>query len=277
MDGFACLVRDIPGAEGPCTTWDGRIFMVAPKQGLVLQVLADGTTTPVANTGGIPAGLQLDRDGTLLVADMKLGILRVSPTGEVEKVVTEFEGAPIRGCNDLAFDSVGNLYFTAPAGSSLAARVGELFCFTNTGTLHRLDHGFAFCNGIAVSEQDGWLYVAETWTKRIYCYKIDEPGRISHKRIFATLPGGHTGGPDGIDFDSAGNLLCTNWGGGTLEVVSPDGRIRRRVELPFDKPSNVHFAGPDSTHLLITEHSTPGLWSMDFGTSGQCQYGWRTL
>lgn len=94
--------------------------MVAPNDGRVLEVIRDGTVLELANTGGIPAGLQLDRDGSLLVADMKLGILRVTMDGVVEDFVREFEGNPIRGCNDLAFDTAGDLYFTAPAGSSLA-------------------------------------------------------------------------------------------------------------------------------------------------------------
>jgi sugar lactone lactonase YvrE len=49
---------------------------------------------------------------------MERGILRVCGHGSVVAEVAEFEGKPIRGCNDLAFDSEGDLYFTAPAGSN---------------------------------------------------------------------------------------------------------------------------------------------------------------
>ena len=267
-------MRDIPGSEGPCTTADGRIFMVAPNEGRVLEVMRDGTVLEIANTGGIPAGLQLDRDGSLLVADMKLGILRVTMDGTVHDVVQEFEGKPIRGCNDLAFDSAGNLYFTAPAGSSIDNRVGELFCRLVDGNVIRMDGGFAFSNGLAVSSDDKRLIVAETWTKRLFAYEIVQPGVKTHKWIFATLSGDHFGGPDGIDFEADGNLIATNWGGGCLEVFDADGRMLQQITLPFSKPANVHFAGPNSTSLLVTEHDTNGLWELDYGSTGQAQYGW---
>jgi gluconolactonase len=275
--GITCLLRDVPGSEGPCVTPDGRIFMVGPNEGRVVEVFKDGTSRDLANTGGIPAGLQLDRDGSLLVADMKLGILRVTMDGLVHEVVREFNGRPIRGCNDLYFDSGGNLYFTAPAGSSFEDRCGELFCRLASGEVRLLDEGFAFSNGLAVSADDRILVVAETWTKQLHAYELPEPGVAAGKRLFATLSGDHFGGPDGIDFDVAGNLISTNWGAGALEVFGPDGSLRRRIELPFQKPSNIHFDGPGSRNLLVTEHDTNGLWRFDYAAPGQKQYGWKTI
>jgi gluconolactonase len=271
---FTDLILGIPGAEGPCTTLDGRIFMVAPGKGQVLEITSTGQARELANTGGIPAGLQLDRDGSLLVADMKHGILRVSMDGEIHDVVRTFAGAPIRGCNDLAFDSSGNLYFTAPAGSNAANPVGEIFCRLANGTVHKLDGGFAFCNGIAVSADDRTLIVAETFAKRLVAYDLPQPGMPTNKRVFAMLSGDHPIGPDGIDFDAAGNLISTNWGGGVLEVFAPHGSLVREIPLPFGKPSNVHFKGPDSTLLLVTEHDQNGLWQFDYANLGQRQYGW---
>ena len=32
------------------------------------------------------------------------------------------------------------------------------------------------------------------------------------------LAGDHEGGPDGMDFDSMGNLLVANWGSGYIDV-----------------------------------------------------------
>ena len=269
-----CLASGITGAEGPCTTIDGRIFMVGPDQGRVVEVMENGGFLDLANTGGIPAGLQLDRDGSLLVADMKLGILRVTMDGALHDVVREFSGAPVRGCNDLYLDSCGNLYFTAPAGSSQDHPVGELFCRLTDGSVVKLDDGFAFCNGLAVSAEDDILIVAETWTKRLIAYDLPAAGVVANKRVFATLSGDHWGGPDGIDFDADGNLIATNWGGGVLEVFAPDRHLVRIIPLPFNKPSNVHFRSPGSTKLLVTEHDSHGLWSLDYSHPGQPQYAW---
>lgn len=269
------LAACIAGAEGPCVSRDGRIFMVSPNEGRIIEVLGQERTRDLANTGGVPAGLQLDRNGSFWVADMKLGILRVTMDGMVRDGVREFEGKPIRGCNDLAFDSLGNLYFSAPAGSSLDNPCGEMFCRMANGDVRRLDGGFAFCNGTAVSADDRLLLVAETFTKRLWAYDLVEPGTVGAKRLWSTLTGKHRGGPDGMDFDASGCLVVANWGGGVLEVFRPDGTPSRHLRMPFAKPSNVHFEGPGSRNLLITEHDTHGLWRLDYGAPGQTQYGWQ--
>ena len=106
--------------------------------------------------------------------------------------------------------------------------------------------------------------------------KVDlpEPGNAANKRVWGKLPGDHAGGPDGIDFDCEGNLLAANWGGGAIEVFDPTGKPVDRIETPFKKPSNVHFNGPGSKELFITEHDENGLWRTTWHHAGQTQYGW---
>lgn len=269
---FIPIARDIPGAEGPCFDKEGRFFMVCPRHGQILQVFEDGTKREHANTGGVPAGLQCDRENRLWVADMKLGLLCVAPDGTVTHVVKEYDGAPMRGCNDCAFDSRGNLYITAPAGSGEGKPEGEIYCRLKDGTMIRLDGGFQFCNGIAVSGDDRLLIVAETFTKTLWAYDIESPGRVANRRPWVVLPGDHRGGPDGLDFDAAGYLLATNWGSGHIEVIAPDGTLAERIPLPFLKPSNVHFGGPDGQWVYVTEHDTNGLWKFHWKRPGQPQY-----
>ena len=90
---FIRIAEDLPGAEGPVFDTKDNFFMVVPDRGQIVRVTEDGVVTELANTGGIPAGLQCDRDDSLWVADMKLGILKVSPDGQIEHVVAEYEGA----------------------------------------------------------------------------------------------------------------------------------------------------------------------------------------
>lgn len=270
---FDKIATGVPGSEGPVFDRAGTFYCVAPDQGQVLKLQADGTLREIANTGGIPAGLQADAQGRLWLSDMKLGVLRIDPTdGSIHDVVRQFEGMPIRGCNDLAFDSRGNLYFTAPAGSNLETRVGEVFCRSLDGTVTRLDGGFAFCNGISVSVDDRTLIVAETWPKNLWAYDILAPGRVSNRRLFATLSGRHVGGPDGVDFDVEGNLLATNWGGSCIEVFDRHGQLADRIALPFDKPSNLHFGGSDGRDLWITEHTHMGVWKTRWRYAGLTRF-----
>jgi sugar lactone lactonase YvrE len=254
------IASNVPGSEGPCYDRTGRWFCVAPDNGSILQILPDGTTREHANTGGIPAGLQCDTQNFLWCADMKLGILRISPEGKVEHVVKEYQGKPIRGCNDCALDARGNLYFTAPAGSGPEKPEGEVFVRKADGSVHRIDGGFKFCNGLAVNAAEDRLVVAETYTKKLWAYDLSPAADASGKRPFALMPGDQHGGPDGIDYDAEGNLLATHWGSSRLELYAPDGKLLRNVELPFEKPSNVHFGGPDGRTLVITEHTHNGVW-----------------
>jgi gluconolactonase len=269
---FTFIAKGLDGAEGPVFDTQGRFYMVVPWEGRVVRVTDDGTITDFANTGGIPAGLQCDKDDNLWLADMKLGILRISPAGAIEPVVSTFDGRPIRGCNDCSFDSQGNLYFTAPAGSDAQTPVGEVFCRKADGEVVRLDSGYRFCNGIAVTADDRGLIVAETRVQALWWFDVLAPGVVANRRLWAKLPGGPEGGPDGIDFDEAGNLLSTNIRNGALEVYAPDGTWLESIETPFASPSNLHFGGDDGRWVYVTEHTNNALWKFHWVRRGQAQY-----
>lgn len=259
-DQFTMVAEGIPGSEGPVLDTAGRLFCVAPRDGQILRIESDGRKVPLADTGGTPAGLQVTADDRIWVADMKRGVLRVDPAGRLEHTISEYRGEPIRGCNDCAFDSHGNLYITAPAGSSVDEPVGELFCRLTDGTVRRLDGGYAFCNGLAVSADGATLIVAETPTKTLWAYDILSPGRVSERWVFGRLRGEHRGGPDGMDYDAEGYLLVTNHGGSAIEVFDIAGERAETIELPFAHPSNVHFGGEDGRDLYITEHTNNAIW-----------------
>ncbi len=266
------IAKGIPGAEGPVLNTKREFYMVAPNDSVLVHVTADGTVTEFANTGGIPAGLQCDPDDRIWCADMGRGLLSVSSDGVVRDEIVEFNGAPMRGCNDCAFDTQGNLYVTAPGGSSADAPVGEVYCRLANSEAVMLDDGYQFCNGIAVRGDNALLIVAETMTKSLWAYDIVEPGVGANKRLWAKLPEGGLG-PDGMDFDTAGNLLVAHWGGSSIDVLGPDGSLVERIETPFEKPSNVHFGGPENRSVYITEHDSDGLWLLeDWKHPGQPQY-----
>lgn len=273
---IACrvLAEGVPGAEGPLTDKIGRLWFVAPSLGEIRFLEENGSQSVLANTGGVPAGLHRNASGEIWIADMRRGILRLDNDLSIRPEVVEFDGKPIRGCNDLCFDHAGNLYFTAPAGSSAVKPVGEVFCRLASGEVRRMADGFAFCNGISVSDDGSRVFVAETFTRSIHLFELDAPGVVGRRSRFADLPGSHPTGPDGMDFDAAGNLISTNYGEGTLDVFAADGSLVRRIYLPFKKVSNLHFRAPGSAELIVTEQETNTLRSLDYGAAGQSQPGW---
>lgn len=264
------LAEGIQGAEGPVFDRDGRLFMVCPPRGQVLEILADGEPRVVIEYDGIPAGLQVDRTNHIWIADMKRGICRTTRQGARTDVVSTFEDQPIRGCNDCYFDSKGNLYFSAPAGSGRDQPVGEVYCRLTDGTVLRLDDGYRFSNGLAVSADDATLIVAETFACALWAYTIESPGKVGEKRLFAKLP--DDPGPDGMDFDDAGNLLVAHWGASTIDVFDRNGQLIERVAMPAANVTNVHFGGRNRT-TVFTTMGTPGeVWHFEWDRPGQAQY-----
>jgi gluconolactonase len=269
---FKQIYRGVEGSEGPCFDRRGRFFCVASDTGSVMvQSLAGKAMKVHVVTDGIPGGLQLSEDGMIWIADMKRGILATNPdeASSLIEVVTTFDGAPIRGCNDLCFDPAGNCYFTAPAGS-WEEPIGEVYSRAANGQVRRLDSGYQFSNGIAVSPDGRWLIVAETRPKKLWSFALDvQGGVVGKKRLWGTLTGNHLGGPDGIDFSPDGSLLlAVNWGGGCIEAFAADsGRPVAIIETPFERPSNLHFS-PDGKSVWITEHTHMSVWRTDWPMPG---------
>lgn len=254
------VVNGLEGAEGPIYDHTGRWFVVS-SAGAVVQVdPRTGAAREHCRTEGIPAGLQVDAENHLWLIDAELGVLRIDPDGEATAICTSQYGMPLRGCNDGALDDRGNLYFTVPNGSDARSRHGRVCCRLVNGELITVAEGFAFCNGLAVSADGGTLVVAETWTKQLTAFDIVEPGVLRRRRRFASLPGEHECGPDGIDFDAEGRLISTNYGNAELDVFDASGRLLERIDLPFGQVSNLHLGGPDGRDLLVTEHESPGVW-----------------
>ncbi|GFR81472.1 diisopropyl-fluorophosphatase [Elysia marginata] len=296
---FSKVVDNIKGAEGPVFDTKGNFFMVAPEvekdgkpAGQIVKVDLSSKQVEVIcepnidGNGGIPAGCQVDKEGNLYVADMRLGILYVKPDGTFTQIAEKDAGGrTMQGCNDCALDYDGNLWFTAPAGEiapspylrSFEEPFGSIYCLTSDGVVVHLESNYRFSNGLAVKHsKEGRpekLIVAETPTRTLWSYDIEGPGKISKKTQWAKLPDpGCEGGPDGMDFDENGNLLVAHWGSSFIEVFGPEGRNPiKRIQCPFDKPSNLHFK-PSSNIVLVTEHTYHGLWRFEWECKGMPQF-----
>ncbi|XP_013398179.1 diisopropyl-fluorophosphatase-like [Lingula anatina] len=299
---FTKIAEGILGSEGPVFDRNGTFFMVEPEKedenkqyaGCVHLVDLDTShvtqicAPKVGSDGGIPAGLQCDKENNLWVADMRLGILRVNTKdGTFQQIARkDKDGALLQGCNDCAFDYDGNLWVTAPAGEIAPAPFtrsdklteepfGSVYCMTASEEVIKVDTGYYFSNGIAVQHTDDGrpkkLIVAETFTRKLWSYDIKGPGQVENKQLWGTLPG-EQGGPDGMDFDEVGNLIVANHGNGHLEVFGPlGGHPIYRIKCPFSMPSNVHFK-PNSCLVFVTEHTYHGLWKFEWKYKGKAQY-----
>ena len=249
--------------EGPAFDRNGNLFVVDVDTGDISKISPEGQVKIFINTGGAPNGAKFHANGDLYVADRKKGIIAISSDGKIRVIVDHYEGKKFYGPNDLIFDSKGNLYFTDPHGSSAENPFGCVYRLSSSGELTCLASGLAFPNGLVLSKDEKFLFVANTRKNRILRYVLDPPVR---SYIFSQLSGGW--GPDGLAFDVAGNLYVAHYGGGDVIILNPKGEIVERVPVGGGHPTNVAFGGPDRKTLYVTEVETGSVYCFNTDHAG---------
>jgi len=253
--------------EGP--TWDrkGGVFVVNVYNNRLerFQLNEKGHLERrelYAELPGKGNGTTLHADGTLYVADYeRKAILRVPAPNRVEVVVERYDGQPLRGPNDLCFDTFGNLFFTDPR-DSWDEPIGTVYRLSKEGKLERFGKNLHFPNGIAIDPEGRHVYVAETRRNRILRWALREGQVVSREpELFADLPPSAVG-PDGMRFDRAGNLWVAHYGRG-VSKLDKQGKEIALYTLPGKGITNLEFGGNDGRWLFVTETQTNALYRAD--------------
>jgi sugar lactone lactonase YvrE len=168
---------------------DGKLY-AAVASGNVLRMNPDGSGQEVyARTGGRVLGFDFDAAGNLIAADAVKGLLSIGTDGKVTVLADRVDGDPIRYADAVVVASTGKIYFSdasgrfAPAqwGGTYEAAVLDIIEQAATGRILEYDpatratrivaRGLSFANGVALSRDEQWLFVAETGRYRVW--KID--------------------------------------------------------------------------------------------------------
>ena len=254
--------------EGPAFDRNGNLFVVNVENGDISKISPEGQVKTVVNTGGVPNGAKFHANGDLYVADRTKGIIAISPEGNLRVMVDNYQGKKFNGPNDLFFDSIGNLYFTDPHGSSAENPIGCVFRLSADRQIILLASGLPYPNGLILSKDGKDLFVAITRKNRILRYLLDPPIRST---IFSQLNGGW--GPDGMAFDVAGNLYVAHYGGGEVLILNPKGEVLEKVAMGGLRPTNVAFGGSDRKTLYVTEVDTGSVYRFRTDYPGLRLYG----
>lgn len=254
--------------EGPSFDRNGILHFVDWDAHIVYRVTQDGAVSEFVNTAGVPTGSKFHPSGHLFVTDGAKGILDIAPDGTIRVVATGYQDETFRGPNDLVFRPNGDIYFTDPKGSGPEDPIGNVYIVRSDGSVEHFAGGFQFPNGVALSDDGQTLYLAETFTRRVWAFELDEKGHEKARRVFAQLEGGL--GPDGMAFGQDGNLYVAHFGKGVVAVISPDGEVAAELPAGGMKPTNVAFWG---TSLYVTDVDKRQVTRLDIGVRGQVLYG----
>jgi gluconolactonase len=183
--------------------------------------------------GTLPNGLALDRDGGFLISNFGTDRLEaMGRDGSTRVLADTIDGAPIGKVNFVLRDSRDRIWITVSTRSknwmhALRTDLADGFLARyESGQFRIVADGFHFTNEIRFDAKEEWLYVAETTGGRITRLRIDEQGEVREREIFGPSRLGKGAWPDGIAFDSYGNLWGTLVYSDKLFALTPEGDFR---------------------------------------------------
>lgn len=257
--------------EGP--VWDGQalLFSDIPSSRILRYDPATGETTPYREGTHEGNGLMLDRQGRLYGCQGGTGgrrVVRYEPDGAVTVIADRFEGKRLNSPNDLAFDAQGRLWFTDPRYGDFRddMELDHESVFRaeeqadGSWSLTRVTFDTTRPNGLLISHDQSTLYVAQSEygvdrKRELRAYPIREDGTVGEYRVLHNFYPHR--GIDGMVLDGEGNIVATaGWQesgpGPMLYVFAPNGRVLETHPVPFDRPTNCTWGGPELGTLYVT-------------------------
>ena len=203
---------EISGPEDVDADPQGRIYG-GTLDGRIIRIDAQGHVTTLARTGGRPLGMDWDSHGNLIICDAFKGLLSLSPSGELNTLLREVDGIPLNFPDDVEIARDGKIYFSdASTRHDLKHHMLDMFearpwghrieYDPTTGKARTLLKGLYFANGIALSKDDSFVLVNETYRYRITRYWLKGPKSGQHDIFIDNLPGF----PDGVSSSGRGTF-----------------------------------------------------------------------
>jgi gluconolactonase len=268
IDRFEMFAVDLDHPEGLAFDSDHNLW-AGGERGQIYRIDQKGFVTEVARLGGFCLGLTFSRNQDLWVCNAKLGALQqVNRNGKLLQSLDSVEGRRLIQPNFSVFDRNGNLYFSD--SGDWGQENGYICRLRATGGVEHFAGPFAFPNGLALSADEGSLYVAQSLRDNVLRLPILPDGRAGEPEIFVS---GLARVPDGMAFDGEGNLYVTCYATHNIYCVSP----KRELSLfAFDPmgtmlaaPTNIAFAPDGADEFYVANLGRWHICKAGVGVSGQ--------
>ena len=226
--------------------------------------------------GTLPNGMAFAANGDILISNFGTDLLEVmTREGDTRTLYDRIDGQPIGKVNFVLRDSKDRIWITVstkmnPWTSAAASRVRDGYiALVDKGTIRVVAEGFYFTNEIRFDAKEEWLYIVETTGPHITRMKVAPDGSLSQREIFGPS---HLGGyPDGIAFDSFGNLWCTLVMIDQVIALTPEGEQRLLLDDSIPETRKkfqaAMAAGTVTSELMMATRGRIAPWmaSITFG------------
>lgn len=243
--------------EGPVFDSHGNLFVTDIPHGRVFRITPKGEWDLVAQWDGEPNGMKFINETEILITDYANGLMLLdTKSGNVRPYLERNKTERFKGVNDLTFDSQGNLYFTDQGQTGLHDPTGRVYRLTKAGKLELLLSNVPSPNGITLSFDEKFLFVAVTRGNCVWRMPLLSDGSISKTGQFFTSYG--PSGPDGLAINELGHLLIANPGLAYIWILN---QLAEPIEIlkgvSGTSLTNLTFGGLDRKTLYCTD-STNG-------------------
>jgi sugar lactone lactonase YvrE len=211
--------RDLHRPECVLATAEGDVY-VSDWRGGVTVIHADGrqqTWLGVTEDWDLrPNGIALAPDGSFLVANLgdAGGVWRLARDGRVTPVVTEVDGLEVPPANFVTVDRRGRTWVSVSTRERVRQRAwhgrhadGFVILLDDRGARVVAD-GLAYTNEVRLDPSGGWLYVVETFGRRLRRFPVFTDGSLGTPELVVGF--GHGTFPDGFTFDEEGGIWITS-------------------------------------------------------------------
>ena len=233
-------------------TASGDIF-TADWRGGVAHIARNGeqllyTGNPIDGEALKPNGIALLRDGAFLLAHLgteRGGVFRLDRNGQTRPVLQAVDGVDLPPTNYVVEDRQGRFWITV--STRLAPRSLGYRKTCDDGFVVMMDakgarivaDGLGYTNECVVDAAGEWLYVNETFTRRLSRFPIAADGSLGAKQVVTEFGPGTF--PDGLALDVEGGIWVVSIVSNRLIHVAPDGS------------QTVHIQDVDQDHLAWVE------------------------
>jgi len=221
-----------------CTS-DGSI-LVPDWDGGVTRIDADGSQLDIrASHSSIalkPNGLALLPDRSILLANLgdEGGVWRLAENGSVAPFLLDIDGDPVPPANFVLPDRKGRIWITVstrmrPRHLAWRGDVADGFIVVvSDGKARIVADGLGYTNEVQLHPSGDWLYVNETFARRLSRMRINADASLGARETIAEFGAGTF--PDGLCFDEDLGIWIVSIVSNRVIRIGPDGSQHTVIE-----------------------------------------------